>query len=67
MHAYGHGILNKPRILVLNKKELIDQNKLNKLYRKLDNVESLEIIAISAVTKEGLENLLRKVWEKLDI
>ncbi len=67
LSAYGHGLIERPRILVLNKKELVSEKTLRNLNKKLLSIISSDLIAISAVMGEGLDLLLKKTWEKLKI
>ena len=67
LSAYGHGLLSRPRLLVLNKQELIDKQTLEKLTKKLELIGVDEFTCISSVTRQGLDNLLNKVWAQLEI
>ncbi len=67
LFAYGHGLIDRPRILALNKKELLNEETLRKLNKKLSLAISGELLFISAVLGEGLELLLNKAWKKLEI
>ncbi|AAP99292.1 MULTISPECIES: Obg family GTPase CgtA [Prochlorococcus] len=67
LSAYGHSLIDRPRILVLNKKELLDAKNLKKLERKLNQGSISEVISISAIMSNGLDILLNKIWSKLEI
>ena len=64
--AYGHGLLDRPRILVLNKRELLNDEIENKLVNSLQKVCSGKLLLISAAMSKGLDALLDHVWEELD-
>ncbi len=63
--AYGHGLIDRPRILVLNKKELLDQRLRNQLSDEIQKKSRQKVIFISAAMGEGLDVLLNEVWKKL--
>jgi len=63
---YGHGLLDRPRLLVLNKKELLNQELEKHLIRALEKASGQELILISAAMGKGLDVLLETVWKKLD-
>ena len=63
---YGHGLLDRPRLLVLNKKELLNQELEKHLIRTLEKASGQELILISAAMGKGLDVLLETVWKKLD-
>ena len=65
--SYGHGLIDRPRILVLNKTELIDKEVLKKLTMPLKGLWQNDLILISAAMRLGLDVLLNKIWSKLDI
>ncbi len=65
--AYGHGLIDRPRLLVLNKRELLDQKSEKFLVREIEKKSSRKLILISAAMGSGLEDLLGKVWDGLEI
>jgi len=64
--AYQHGLVDRPRILVLNKKELIDEKSLRKLGENFKKEIGINVLFISAAMNEGLDILLTKIWKKLE-
>jgi GTPase len=54
----------KPKIIVATKMDVADPKKVQKLTRWCKK-NDLELLKISSVTGEGLENLKRTVFEKL--
>ncbi len=63
---YGHGLVGRERILVLNKQELLDEDKTAKLISKFEDESQKEVLVISAVMKKGLDELLNRVWILLE-
>ena len=47
LKRYGSGLLNKERIVVLNKKELVDENYLQTITKKLENLSKKKVLVIS--------------------
>ena len=69
--AYGHGLDQRPRIVVLNKIELLDPASLEELVEKVSQqVQArggLPVLAISAAASKNLPKLLAAVWQQLGI
>ena len=65
--AYGHGLVERPRLLVLNKQELMSDDKGPELIDELHKVSGRRPLVISAVMGTGLDALLDRVWSELDI
>ncbi len=63
--SYGHGLISRPRIFVLNKKELINEDEIKKLLKKVEQFTGKKVHIISAVMKFGLDNLLTSIWNEL--
>jgi GTP-binding protein len=57
-------LLNRPTIVVATKMDIVESKKLQKLTRWCKK-NGLDMLKISAVTGEGVENLKRAVFEKL--
>ncbi len=66
LEAYGHGLVDRPRLLVLNKKELLNQDCENQLVENLEKASGKKLTLISAVMGKGLDVLLEDVWKNLD-
>ncbi len=71
LQAYGHGLAQRPRLLVLNKIELLDAEALTEAMEQL-RVHGLEAgvattLAISAAMVQGLEPLKAAVWDQLGV
>ena len=63
--SYGHGLISRPRIFVLNKKELLNEKRINQLLNKIEKLTRKKVHIISAVTKFGLDGLLSSIWNEL--
>ena len=67
LSAYKENLLEKPRILVLNKKELLDENAIKELITILEKAGIYNIFLISAAMNDGLNTLLDAVWKELRV
>jgi len=63
--SYGHGLISRPRIFVLNKKELLNENAIKNLLNKIEQLTGKKVHVISAITKFGLDDLLGSIWKEL--
>jgi GTPase len=64
--AYGHDLINRPQIVVLNKSDAVEPEKFDLLLSELTQDCAQEVLAISAVAQQGLTTLLNQVWTLLD-
>ena len=64
--AYGHGLSERPRIVALNKTELLDPETLEALTKKMAHRCDGPFLTISAGTSKNLDLLLAAVWRQLD-
>ncbi|MFM7642918.1 MAG: GTPase ObgE [Cyanobium sp.] len=70
--SYGHGLLNKPRLVVLNKADVLDgASQEEKMVAVAARGESAgwvnsRPLLISAATSKGLEPLREAVWQQLE-
>jgi GTPase len=63
LEQFGEELANKPELIVANKIDLADNDDaLNALREALS---PREVIAISGATRQGVPQLLEKVWQKL--
>ena len=72
LNAYGHGLGERPRLLVLNKIELLSEDALSEsLARVAAHAASQGLarqpLAISAAAARGLETLKTVVWQELGL
>ncbi len=67
LHAYGHGLLSKPQILVMNKIDVLGSDEtIRDQAAALTQAAGAPVLCISAVAQMGLEALLQTVWDHLD-
>ncbi|MBV9991215.1 MAG: GTPase ObgE [Alphaproteobacteria bacterium] len=59
LEAYGHGLEDKPEILVLNKTDAIPKAAAPKKRASLEKASGREVLAISGVTGDGVDDVLR--------
>ena len=67
LEAYGHGLMDRPRLLVLNKQELRTDDELPQLMAELENASGLAPLCISAAMGANLDVLLERIWTELGI
>ena len=67
LEAYGHGLVSRPRLLVLNKLELLDEQGRDDLLERLEASSGHRPLLISAVMGKGLDALLDQVWQLLGV
>ena len=65
LNKYGHGLIQKYRIVVLNKMELVDKDYLKIITQKLENLSKKKVLVISSSLRKGLSQLLSEVWNKV--
>ena len=65
LKQYGNGLLDKKRIVVLNKMELVDGNYLRAVVKKLEKLSNKKVLVISSSLREGLSSLLSEVWNHI--
>ncbi len=64
--AYGHGLPERPQIVAFNKIDAVDSESLELLSAELQELTSVSIFHVSAVTRSGLDTLMQEVWSILD-
>jgi GTP-binding protein len=67
LHAYGHGLPERPRITVLSKCELLNPEQQLETQKILEAELNQKVLLISAATGNGLTGLLQAVWLELGI
>ena len=65
LRKYGNGLLDKFRIVVLNKMELVEEKYLKTITKKLENLSKKKVLVISSSLRKGLSQLLFEVWDKV--
>lgn len=64
--AYNKSLSQRQQVLALNKIDAVDDADLENIQRELSKVADREVLLISAVTRTGLDELLKLVWQELD-
>ena len=59
LEAYGHGLGDKPEILVLNKIDAIEKSAVAKKRTSLEKASGEDVLTISGVTGAGVDDVLR--------
>ncbi|MEB3240515.1 MAG: GTPase ObgE [Synechococcus sp.] len=67
LEAYGHGLMERPRLMVLSKCELLEPERVESLQAELSQALDQAVLPISAVTNSGLDALLQATWSQLGI
>ena len=67
LEAYGHGLMDRPRLLVLNKQELCIDDELPQLMTELEKDSGLKPLCISAAMGANLDALLERIWTELGV
>jgi len=65
LKKYGNGLIDKDRIIVLNKIELVDENYLRSIIKKLEKLSNKKVFVISSSLRKGLSSLLSEVWSRI--
>ena len=67
LEAYGHGLVERPRLLVLNKQELLDEASRPGVMDEMAQASGRTPLSVSAAMGTNLDNLLDQVWQMLGI
>lgn len=69
LQAYGRGLAQRPQVLALNKIDAVflETQNLEALATQLNHLSHAPVFLISAVTGAGLEPMLQKIWEVIDL
>ena len=63
--TYGQGLAERTQIIAFNKIDAVDTEKIKEQIDRLSQLTSNPIFTISAVTQQGLDNLLSAIWDSL--
>ena len=63
--AYDPDLLDRPRLLALNKVDAVEAGPLECLTRRLSQHFHQPCLPVSAITGQGLEQLKQHVWDRL--
>ncbi|QZZ18722.1 GTPase ObgE [Leptothermofonsia sichuanensis E412] len=68
LQAYGRGLSDRPQVLALNKIDAIAQDaaQVEAIATQLETISSSPVFTISAVTRDGLDTLMHRIWQMLD-
>jgi GTP-binding protein len=68
LEAYGRNLATRPQILALNKIDAVDSETvdLEALATQLNQLSHHRVYIISAVTRTGLDQMMREIWRILD-
>ena len=67
LEAYGHGLADRPRLLVINKQELVSEQDLPTLLQDLEAASGRPVLCISAAMGTNLDQLLADTWVELGV
>ena len=67
LEAYGHGLVDRPRLLVINKQELVSEDDLPTLQQELEAASGRPVLCISAAMGTNLDQLLAETWAELGV
>ena len=67
LEAYGHGLMYRPRLLVLNKQEIRSDDELPALMAELKQASGIDPLCISAAMGSNLDALLEQIWSELGV
>ena len=65
VEAYGHGLADKPEILALTKVDAITQEERADKLAALEKASGTKPVALSSVSREGVETVLRALIDKV--
>ncbi|WP_448533210.1 GTPase ObgE [Parathermosynechococcus lividus] len=65
--AYGHGLGERPQIVVLNKIDALDPEEIDERQQALATHICQPVFTISAATRQGVEPMLQAVWAQLNL
>ena len=65
LSEYGGGLADKPEIIVLNKSDAMTAREISSRRAALKKASGAPVFVISAVTHDGLPNLLNTVWHEI--
>lgn len=67
LKTYGHGLVDRPRLLVINKQELVTEEDLPRLRQDLEAASGRPVLCISAAMGTNLDQLLAETWAELGV
>jgi GTP-binding protein len=67
LEAYGQGLNERPRLVALNKVELLLEEELEERLAAASAHCGVPVLAVSAATNRHLDKLLAAVWQELGV
>ena len=64
--AYGHGLVDRPQIIGLNKIDSVDEETQQEIVQQFQGITNHPVFLVSAVTGQGCDRLLQRLWTELD-
>ena len=65
LQNYGHGLADKPEVVVLNKTDAIPNDALKRKIASLERASGQKVLAMSGVTGDGVDQVLYAIVRKL--
>lgn len=66
LRAYGRGLASRPQIVAINKADAVDEETTSAIASELKLMSPSPIFLISAVSRQGLNELLQTIWTTID-
>ena len=66
LQAYGRGLSDRPQIVAINKADAVDEETTEEIIQQLKDFSEGTIFLISAVSHQGLNELLQTIWATID-
>ena len=64
--AYGKGLASRPQLLAINKVDALLEEEVDDIASQLSLVTGEKVFRISAVSRQGTEELLQAIWQLLE-
>jgi GTP-binding protein len=64
--AYGHGLAQRTQIIGLNKIDSVEKELQQEILQQFQEITNQPVFLISAVTGEGCDRLLQRLWTELE-
>jgi GTP-binding protein len=65
LEEYGEAVSEKPEIIALSKSDIVDAQALEATQKRLEDALGKPVLSFSAVTHEGIENVLHDMWNAI--
>jgi len=63
LEAYGHGLTDKPEIVVLSKGDTVPQDDMTAKQQQLRDALGVPVAVVSAVAQQGIDPVLTQAWD----